>query len=69
VLFTSDQSPRSVPVDDKNLIERTRRTARRLFDGPVQVELHCRLWKEFDHEPAKTLSLFVAGKFSFDIEH
>jgi hypothetical protein len=32
-------------MDDKNLIERTRRTAKRLFDGPVQVELPHQLWK------------------------
>ena len=32
-------------MDDKNLIERTRRTAKRLFDGPVQMELPHQLWK------------------------
>jgi 4-carboxymuconolactone decarboxylase len=58
-----------VPLDDKNLIERTRRTAKRLFDGPVQVELPHQLWKEFDPGLAKDLSLFVTGKLSFDIEH
>jgi 4-carboxymuconolactone decarboxylase len=49
-------------MDDENLIERTRRTAKRLFDGPVQVEVPYQLWKEFDPGLAKELSLFVTGK-------
>ena len=35
-------------MDDKNLIERTRQTAKHLFEGPVQVELPYQVWKEFD---------------------
>ena len=56
-------------MDDKNLIGRSRRTAKRLFEGPVQGELPYRLWKELDPGLAKDLSLFVTGKLSFDIEH
>jgi 4-carboxymuconolactone decarboxylase len=45
----------------KNLVERTRQTAAKLFSGPVDVEVPYQLWKAFDPELAKDLSLFITG--------
>jgi 4-carboxymuconolactone decarboxylase len=47
--------------DLEDLIERTKRTAQRLFSGPVPVEVPYRLWKSFDADLAKDLSLFITG--------
>lgn len=46
---------------EKNLVERTKETANLLFSGPVEVEVPYQLWKEFDPELAKQLSLFITG--------
>lgn len=46
---------------EKDLVEKTRRTAERLFSGPVAVEVPYQLWKEFDPELARKLSLFITG--------
>lgn len=46
---------------EKDLVERTRRTAKSLFSGPVEVEVPYHLWKAFDPELAKDLSLFITG--------
>lgn len=46
---------------EKDLVEKTRRTAQRLFSGPVPVEVPYQLWKEFDPELARKLSLFITG--------
>jgi 4-carboxymuconolactone decarboxylase len=46
---------------DKDLVKRTQQTAAKLFSGPVEVEVPYRLWKEFDPELAKDLSLFITG--------
>jgi len=46
---------------EKALVERTKETAKLLFSGPVAVEVPYRLWKEFDPELAKQLSLFITG--------
>lgn len=45
----------------KDLIERTKKTAQSLFNGPVALEIPYRLWKEFDAGLAKDLSLFITG--------
>jgi 4-carboxymuconolactone decarboxylase len=45
----------------KNLIERTKQTAARLFSGPIDVEVPYQLWKAFDPELAKELSIFITG--------
>lgn len=45
----------------KDLVERTRQTAKALFSGPVEVEVPYQLWKAFDPELAKDLSLFITG--------
>ncbi len=47
--------------DPEDLIERTKRTAQRLFSGPVPIEVPYRLWKAFDADLAKDLSLFITG--------
>ncbi len=46
----------------EDLIKKTQETARALFDGPVALEVPYRLWKEFDADLAKDLSLFITGK-------
>jgi len=46
---------------EKDLVERTRRTAKALFSGPVEVEVPYHLWKAFDPDLAKDLSLFITG--------
>ncbi len=45
----------------KDIVERTRETAKRLFSGPVPIDVPYRLWKEFDSELARDLSLFITG--------
>jgi len=45
----------------KDLVERTKQTAKALFSGPVTVEVPYQLWKEFDPELARDLSLFITG--------
>jgi 4-carboxymuconolactone decarboxylase len=49
-------------VKSNDLLEVTRQTAARLFSGPVAVEVPYHLWKEFDGELARELSLFITGK-------
>jgi 4-carboxymuconolactone decarboxylase len=46
---------------EKKLVEQTRETADLLFSGPVSVEVPYRLWKEFDPQLARELSLFITG--------
>jgi 4-carboxymuconolactone decarboxylase len=48
--------------DLEDLIERTKRTAQRLFSGPVRVDVPYKLWKSFDPDLARDLSLFITGK-------
>ena len=48
-------------MNEERLKERTKETAARLFSGPVQVEVPYHLWKEFDPELARDLSLFITG--------
>ncbi|MGA7879049.1 MAG: carboxymuconolactone decarboxylase family protein [Desulfoferrobacter sp.] len=43
------------------LVERTKETAKLLFSGPVPVEVPYQLWKEFDPDLARQLSLFITG--------
>jgi len=50
-------------MDDKNLIERTRQTAKHLFEGPVQVELPHRLWKRQRGPPITS----VGGQYHHSI--
>lgn len=45
----------------KDLVERTRQTAAALFSGPVEVEVPYHLWKAFDPDLARDLSLFITG--------
>lgn len=53
---------------EKELVERTRKTAKALFSGPVEVEVPYQLWKAFDPDLAKDLSLFITGKlYSRDV--
>jgi 4-carboxymuconolactone decarboxylase len=49
-------------VERDKLVEVTKATASRLFSGPVPVEIPYNLWKEFDGELARELSLFITGK-------
>ena len=49
-------------MKSKDLFERTKQTAARLFSGPVPVDVPYTLWKEFDGELARDLSLFITGK-------
>ncbi len=49
-------------MDSKNLPEVTKQTAAKLFSGPVTVDVPYNLWKEFDPDLAKDLSLFITGK-------
>ena len=46
---------------DKDLVEKTKKTAGRLFSGPVPVDVPYALWKQFDPELARDLSLFITG--------
>lgn len=46
-------------MDD--VVERTKETARLLFSGPVPVAVPYQLWKEFDPDLARQLSLFITG--------
>lgn len=46
---------------EKALVEQTKETAKLLFSGPVAVDVPYQLWKEFDPELAKQLSLFITG--------
>jgi 4-carboxymuconolactone decarboxylase len=46
---------------NKDLIERTKRTAELYFDG-VEDEKPFDLWRAFDPELARTLSLFITGQ-------
>ncbi|SHF97471.1 4-carboxymuconolactone decarboxylase [Desulfacinum infernum DSM 9756] len=48
-------------MKEEILKERTKTTAARLFSGPVEVEVPYQLWKEFDSELARELSLFITG--------
>ncbi len=43
------------------LVEKTKETAAKLFSGPVKLEVPYQLWKEFDPELARDLSLFITG--------
>ena len=45
----------------KDPVEKTKQTAKALFSGPVTVEVPYQLWKEFDPELARDLSLFITG--------
>ncbi len=45
-----------------DLTEKTKETAKALFSGPVKLEVPYQLWKEFDSDLAKDLSLFITGK-------
>lgn len=45
----------------KDLVERTRKTAQLLFSGPTPVEVPYKLWKSFDEDLARDLSLFITG--------
>lgn len=47
----------------QELIEKTKKTAQRLFSGPVPIEVPYKLWKSFDPDLARDLSLFITGKF------
>jgi len=49
-------------MSDDELKRRTKETARRLFTGPVEVDVPYALWKAFDPQLAKDLSLFITGK-------
>ncbi len=49
--------------DLQDLIEKTKKTAQRLFSGPVPIEVPYKLWKSFDPDLARDLSLFITGKF------
>ena len=49
-------------MESDHLVEVTKRTASRLFSGPVPVEVPYKLWKEFDGDLARELSLFITGK-------
>lgn len=49
-------------MTDKELVDRTRETAHKLFSGPVPVEVPYRLWKAFDPALARELSLFITGR-------
>ncbi len=44
------------------LVKKTKATAEALFSGPVDLEVPFQLWKVFDKELAKDLSLFITGK-------
>lgn len=46
---------------DKDLVQQTKETAAKLFSGPVKPEVPYQLWKEFDPELARDLSLFITG--------
>ncbi len=46
---------------EKDLVKRTQKTAKALFDGPTTLEVPYHLWKEFDRDLAKDLSLFITG--------
>jgi 4-carboxymuconolactone decarboxylase len=48
-------------MSQKNLVERTKHTAAKLFSGSVKVDVPYELWKAFDPELAKELSLFITG--------
>ncbi len=48
-------------MDPEKLTKKTKETARALFSGPVDVPVPYRLWKAFDPELAKDLSLFITG--------
>jgi 4-carboxymuconolactone decarboxylase len=45
----------------KDLVQRTKDTAAKLFSGPVKPEIPYQLWKEFDADLARDLSLFITG--------
>ena len=49
-------------MDEKELSELTRKTAERLFGTPKKGEGAYALWREFDPELAKQLSLFYTGR-------
>ena len=42
-----------------DVVKRTKETAKLLFSGPVPVSVPYQLWKEFDPELARQLSLFI----------
>jgi 4-carboxymuconolactone decarboxylase len=48
-------------MEERELLERTKATAARLFSGSTAVEVPYTLWKEFDPELARDLSLFITG--------
>ncbi|GKT07503.1 carboxymuconolactone decarboxylase family protein [Desulforhabdus sp. TSK] len=45
----------------EDVVERTQKTAKALFTGPVAIDVPYRLWKEFDPGLARDLSLFITG--------
>lgn len=49
-------------MDEKELRELTRKTAERLFGTPKKGEGAFALWREFDPELAKQLSMFYTGR-------
>jgi 4-carboxymuconolactone decarboxylase len=49
-------------MEQRDLLERTKATAARLFSGSTVVEVPYSLWKEFDPELARDLSLFITGR-------
>lgn len=46
---------------EKILVEKTKQTAAKLFSGPLRLKVPYELWKEFDPELARELSLFITG--------
>jgi len=49
-------------MDEKELRELTRKTAERLFGQPTKGKGAYALWREFDPELAKHLSMFYTGR-------
>ena len=49
-------------MDEKELSERTRKTAERLFGPPRKGEGAYALWREFDPELARQFSMFFTGR-------
>ena len=55
-------------MDEKELLELTRKTAQTLFGPPRKGESAYALWREFDPELAKQLSMFYTGRmFARDV--
>lgn len=49
-------------MEQRDLLERTKATAARLFSGSTAVEVPYSLWREFDPELARDLSMFITGR-------